>query len=68
MKFKQLVVSSCFVIMLVLTPTHAADRPSWLIELPRVMCLKNQLWLVWKTSEYAVQVTGIFCSLTEDLV
>lgn len=53
---------------LLITPSIANEKPSWMIELPKVMCLKNKLWIIWSNSQYAVQVTGIFCSLDEDLI
>jgi hypothetical protein len=71
MKFKHQLITACIVGFLLgggASIARADDKPTWMQELPRVMCLKNQLWLVWVQSKYAVQVTGIFCTLTEDLV
>ena len=71
MKFKYQLITTCLVGFLLggmSSFAKAEDKPSWMQELPKIMCLKNQLWLVWVKSEYAVQVTGIFCSLKEDLV
>lgn len=71
MKFKNQLITTCLVGFLLggmSSFAKAEDKPSWMLELPKVMCLKNQLWLVWVKSEYAVQVTGVFCSLKEDLV
>lgn len=67
MNFKKIFLSLVLTSLLI-TPSIANERPAWMIELPRVMCLKNKLWIVWPNSQYAVQVTGIFCSLSEDLV
>lgn len=71
MKFKHQLITACLVGLLLGGGTslaRAASQPTWMIELPKILCLKNQLWLVWVKSEYAVQVEGIFCSLKGDLV
>lgn len=67
MNFKN-IFASIVLASLLIAPSIANEKPSWMIELPRVMCLKNKLWIVWPNSNYAVRVTGIFCSLDEDLI
>jgi hypothetical protein len=34
----------------------------------KVVCVKNSLYLVWEHRDLVVQIKGIFCSNTEDLV
>jgi hypothetical protein len=68
MIFKKIFVAVILIFCIFSVPTTAKDRPTWLIELPRVMCLNNKVWLVWVQYEYPIQVTGIFCSLDEDLI
>ena len=69
MKFKHQLITTCLVGFLLggMSSFAKAEQPSWMIELPKIMCLKNVVWLVWVKSEYAVQVEGIFCSLKGDL-
>ena len=68
MKIKQLAIAIFFAFMVLIPPTYASIRPSWLVELPEVMCIENKVWLLWKSVDFAIKVTGIFCTLTKDLV
>jgi hypothetical protein len=42
--------------------------PSWMVELPTVLCLENRIYVVWHKSELYLKVNDIFCSNNEDLV
>ena len=70
MKFKRQILITVLSVFLLggAVSIAKAEQPSWMLEIPRVVCLKNKLWIVWIASKYSVQVKGIFCSMDEDLV